>query len=163
MSAAPLASPRPPDAGNGPPPGLSVVVFSGTFAKVHYSLVMAATAAALGRPSILFFTMDALDALRSATDGHPPWRRLPASETGAIEGCTTGGALDDLFAKRGTATFEDLLLSAAEIGVRFIVCEMGLRAKELTRESLRADLPIEIAGMATLLAATPAGAPLVFV
>ena len=145
------------------PRALSVVVFSGAFAKIHYALVMAATMAALGRPAILFFTMDALDALRGPAGEDAPWRALPASETGAIEGCTTGGALDNLFAQRGTATFEDLLASAAEIGVRFMACEMGLKAKALSREALRADLAVEVTGMATLLNATPEGAPLVFV
>ena len=146
------------------PRALSVVVFSGAFAKIHYALVMAATSdAALGDPAILFFTMDALDALRGPAGEDAPWRALPASETGAIEGCTTGGALDNLFAQRGTATFEDLLASAAEIGVRFMACEMGLKAKALSREALRADLAIEVTGMATLLNATPEGAPLVFV
>jgi intracellular sulfur oxidation DsrE/DsrF family protein len=37
------------------------------------------------------------------------------------------------------------------MGVRFIVCEMGLRAEGLDRSALRGDLPIEAAGVVTLL------------
>jgi len=36
--------------------------------------------------------------------------------------------------------------------VRIIVCEMGLRAIGLEASALRADLPIEVAGVVTFLA-----------
>ena len=39
------------------PRKLSLVVFSGSFEKVHYALVMASAALASGREATLFFTM----------------------------------------------------------------------------------------------------------
>ena len=45
------------------PDKLSIVVYSGKFDEVHYALVMASAAAAVGRPVTLFFTMDACIAL----------------------------------------------------------------------------------------------------
>ncbi len=43
--------------------GLSLIVLSGEFARVHFALAMAAAAAAIDRPAILFFTNHALYAL----------------------------------------------------------------------------------------------------
>ncbi len=45
------------------PNKLSIIVYSGQFDKVHYALVMASAAAAVGRPVTMFFTMDACIAL----------------------------------------------------------------------------------------------------
>ena len=57
-----------------PPDKLSIVVYAGFYDKVHYALVMAAAAAAIGRPVTLFFTMGACHALKSPADGgEPPW------------------------------------------------------------------------------------------
>ncbi len=150
----------------GPPTALSVVVHSGAFARIHYALVMAASQAALGRGAILFFTMEAVAALRrpAGTGADAAWRSLPAGEGGrAVDGCRTAGELDDRFRERGTATFEELVTSAAEIGVQFWVCEMGLKALGIKADELRDDLGIEVSGMVSLLRATPAGAALVFV
>jgi peroxiredoxin family protein len=135
-----------------PPDKLSVVVFSGLFDKVHYALVMAAAAAAVGRPVTLFFTMGALRALlRPGDDGTPPWRAMAVSEGTGDGDAMDGGAMDDSFAALGVATFEQLLGAAAELGVRLMVCEMGLRALGLDRESLRPDLAFEEGGVVTFL------------
>ena len=130
-----------------PPDKLSVVVFSGLFDKVHFALVMATAAAAVGRPVTLFFTMGALRALlRPGDDGIAPWRAMAVSD-----GDRDGGAMDDSFAALGVATFEQLLGAAAELGVRVMVCEMGLRALGLDRESLRPDLAVEEGGVVSVL------------
>ena len=60
-------------------------------------------------------------------------------------------ALDADFAKRGVATFEELLDAVNALGGRFIVCEMGLRALGLEKSDLRDDIPIELAGVVTFL------------
>ncbi len=130
-----------------PPDKLSVVVFSGLFDKVHYALVMATAAAAVGRPVTLFFTMGALQALLLPDgDGMAPWRAMAVSD-----GTRDGGTMDDSFAARGVATFEQLLDAAAELGVRMMVCEMGLRALGLDRESLRPELALEEGGVVSFL------------
>ena len=54
------------------PKKLSLVVFSGTYEKVHYALVMASAALASGRDVTLFFTMDASRALFAPSG----WRHL---------------------------------------------------------------------------------------
>lgn len=130
-----------------PPDKLSIVVYAGHFDKVHYALVMAAAAAAIGRPVTLFFTMGACRALAAAdADGAPAWRSLPLSETAG-----TGGERDDGFAGKGVATFEELLESCVQFGVKFMVCEMGLRAEGLEDQPLRDDVPIEKGGVVSFL------------
>lgn len=133
---------------------LSVLVLSGRFERVHYALVMASAAVAIGIPTTLFFTNAALHALTSDADG-PGWRAL------AADGGRDGGAVDDARRARGVAGFEELLAACAELGVRLIACEMGLRAVGLAAADLRADVPIEVAGAVTFLAdAAAAGAML---
>lgn len=118
------------------PDKLSIVVFDGRFDRVHYALVMASAAAATSRATTLFFTGKALTAL---TPGG--WRRLDGEP----------GPTDAGFRKKGVADFEALLEACRDLGVRFIACEMGLRAADMTESDLDPDLPIEIAGVVTFL------------
>ena len=132
--------------GAGGPDTLSVIVSSGAFERVHYALVLASAAAAIGKPATLFFTHEALRALGAADDhGVAGWRRL------AADAAEDGGAADDAWRARGVAGFEELLSACVELGVRFIACEMGLRVMGLAAGDLRADVPIEVAGVVTLL------------
>lgn len=131
-----------------PPDKLSLVVLSAEFSRVHYALVLASASAAVGTPATLFFTHGALRALVAAgRDGEPGWQQLPGEADHR-----RGGAIDDDWQTRGVAGFEDLLTACAELGVRFIACEMGLRAIGLDAGDLRRDIPIEVAGVVTLLA-----------
>lgn len=127
------------------PDKLSLVVFSGDFDKVHYALVMASAAQASNRPTTLFFTMGACRAL---LEGDPPWREMALSEEKNAE---NGGALDDQFKDLGVGAFEELLSACVEMGVTFMVCEMGLRAEGIARSDLRDDVPIEEGGVVTFL------------
>ncbi len=129
-----------------PPDKLSVLVLSGQFERVHYALVLASAAAAIGTPATLFFTDQALRALLAGGTDGPGWRELPCADGG------TGGAIDDQRRRCGIAGFEELLGACGELDVRIIVCEMGLRAIGLEASALRSDLPIEIAGVVTFLA-----------
>jgi peroxiredoxin family protein len=125
-------------------PALSIIALSGEFERVHYALAMASAARAVGRDVTLFFTQGALWAL--AREG----------------GRRTGWAERDAELKaRGVGDFETLLAACVELGVRFIVCEMGLRAQALDAAMLRGDVPYETAGIVTLLEATPPGAQIV--
>lgn len=128
------------------PDSLSIIVFAGDFERMHYALVLAAGAAALGTPVTLFFTMGASRALVAADpDGVPGWRAMPAEAGGR------GGEVDDGFAARGVATFETLLAACVELGVRFLVCEMGLKALGIDRATLRDDVRFAEGGVATFL------------
>ena len=139
------------------PDKLSVLVLSGAYERVHYALVLASAAAAIGKPATLFFTGQALLALRAAeAQGPPGWRSLAAT------GGADGGVVDDDHRVRGVAGFEELLSACVELGVRFIACEMGLRAMHLRPTALRSDVPIEVAGVVTFLGdASARGATLV--
>jgi peroxiredoxin family protein len=118
--------------------GLSIIVRSGKYEDVHYALAMAAAAIAVNKPAVLFFTMAGIRALM----GPPPledWDR------------------DALNRERGVGDFETLLQACIELGVRFIVCEMGLRSLAIDRTKLRADVPFTVAGIVTLLEETRPG------
>lgn len=134
------------------PHKLSIVVFSGDFDKVHYALVMASAAAAVNTPATLFFTMEACQALgRPDPEGRAAWRAMPVSRGRAVQDGDTGGDLDDDFLESGVAGFEELLASCVLLGVRFMVCEMGLKALGLSGGSLRGDVPIEAGGVVSFL------------
>jgi peroxiredoxin family protein len=142
---------------NARPDKLSIVVFSGDFDKIHYALVMASAAAAIEIPATLFFTMAASRALLAA----PSWRTLPAGEIGRPG--QSAGDIDDGFKQRTVADFEDLLQACISLGVKFMVCDMGLRAMDLEDATLRDDVPFETGGMVTFLADARASGQMVFI
>ena len=131
---------------------LGLILLSGCFDRVHYGLAMASAAAALERPVTLFATLAATRAfLAEGPDGRPGWAGLPLSADLAEPGIADGAALDARYRARGVAGFEELLQACAGLGVEMIACEMGLRAQGVAGATLRADLPIQRAGLATLL------------
>jgi peroxiredoxin family protein len=134
---------------------LSVLLLDGTYDRAHYALATAAAAAALNRPVTLFVTLGATRAfLASGHDGgdRPGWARLPLSPgMGAPPDCPDGEVLDARYRARGVAGFEELLAACRELGVRVMVCEMGLRALGLDAAALRPDLAFEPGGLATLI------------
>jgi peroxiredoxin family protein len=119
--------------------GLSIVVRSGKYEDVHYALAMAAAAVAVNKPAVLFFTMAGIRALIGPPPALDDWSR------------------DATNRQRGVGDFETLLQACVELGVRFIVCEMGLRSLAIDRTSLRADVPFMVAGIVTLLEETKPG------
>lgn len=128
------------------PDKLSIIVYSGEFDKVHYALALASSAVATNQAATLFFTMGACRALlRAGADGVPGWHTL-----GAGQG-QTPAEIDRDYARLGVATFDELFSACVELGVRFIVCEMGLRAAGIDAKDLRDDLSIDTAGIVTFL------------
>jgi peroxiredoxin family protein len=119
--------------------GLSIIVRSGKYEDVHYALAMAAAAIAVNKPAVLFFTMSGIHALMGPPPPLDGWDR------------------DALNKQRGVGDFETLLQACVELGVRFIVCEMGLRSLAIDRTKLRADVPFTVAGIVTLLEETKPG------
>lgn len=136
------------------PNKLSIVVASGTFEKVHYALVMATGAAAIGIPVTLFFTMGACPAIL-ADDG---WQSL-ASEKPDM----TAAARDADFATRGVATMNELIESAVELGITFMVCEMGLRAEGLEDQPFREGIEIPRTGVVTFINDASADGSIIYV
>lgn len=113
------------------PDKLSIIVFSGDYARVHYALVMASAAAATGKPVTLFFTMEATRALT------PGW----ADPNNEAE-----------YAGKGIGTFEELLSACIELDVTFMVCEMGRRASNVDVTDFRDDIPVAEGGAVTFMA-----------
>lgn len=111
---------------------LGILLLSGGHERAHYALVLATGAAALGR-DVVFFATNA--GCRVLLDPSP--------------------LLDDpreaSLAARGVAGLCILLPAAAELGIRRIACEAGLRAEDLTGASLAPG--VDVAGVATFLAA----------
>ena len=129
------------------PDKLSLIVFSGTFEKVHYALVLASGAAAVGKPVTLFFTMDATRALlKPGSDDLPGWAGLPASN-----GHDNGSVVDNRFKAKNIGDFETLLGACREMNVTFMVCEMGLRALDIATNDLRNDINIQPGGVVTFI------------
>ena len=146
------------------PDSLSIVVFSGDFDKVHYALVMASAAAATNTPAMLFFTMEACRALLKAdSDGSQPWQEMPVSRSDETGGASSGGKMDQEFADRHVATFEELITACAELGVTFMVCEMGLRALDITRDDLRDDIDFKEGGVVSFLNAASKDGTVLFI
>lgn len=124
-----------------------MIVAAGDYERVHYALVIAATAAALDKQVTMLFTLGALVTLKQvAADGGPGWRDLP-STTGA-----PAVAVDSGYHRQGIATIEELLESCVALGVGFLACEMALRQLSLSLDDLRRDLRVEATGLATVLA-----------
>jgi peroxiredoxin family protein len=140
------------------PPGLSLVVHSGDYPRVHYALAMAAAALAANQPVTLFFTMGAARALLAADDAGPGWRTLGSGEDGV-----SPLEADRILMAKGLGGFEEFLAATVALGASIMVCEMGLRACDLEGAVLRADVPITSGGLVTLLSAQSAGDRLLFI
>lgn len=140
----------------GRPQRLSLVVYSEAVDKIHYAFAMASAAAAVNIPATLFFTMEAIRALSAPdTDGRPGWAHMTAGDG------RTGAALDNDYRERGVATFEELIQACTALGVRIMVCEMGLRAIGLERRELRDDFEIAEGGLVTFFS-DAADSPITF-
>ena len=126
---------------------LSIIVYSHTFDRVHFALSAAAAAAATNIPATLFFTMGAIRALARNEAGEPRWKELTHSEDGQ-----NGSIWDKRHQTNGVAGFEELLEACGALEVKFLVCEMGLRAAGRDEQTLRDDVPVEKGGLVTFLA-----------
>ena len=137
---------RAPAARSKPPEKLSLIVSSGDFERVHYALAMASAVVAIDRPATLFFTMGAIRALlKPAADGAPGWADMPAGEG------RRAAEADAAYGECGVGRFEELLAACIQLGARFMVCEMGLRAVGLRPADLRQDIALTEGGMVSFL------------
>ena len=122
----PLPDPRP----------LGILLLSGGHERAHYALVLATGAAALGREVVIF-----------------------ATNAGCRLFLAPSLLLDDpreaALAARGVAPIATLLEAAAELGIRRIACEAGLRAEDLATAPLAEG--VEVAGVVTFLTAEGEG------
>ena len=115
---------------------LGILLRHGDHEAAHYALVLATAAAAIGRDVTLFATNAGCRLLL-----HAP--ALLADPREAV------------LAARGVATLAQLLDAAAELPVRRIACEAGLRAEALDAAALAPG--VAVAGVVTFLNAVGDG------
>ena len=116
---------------------LGVLLISGAHERAHFAFVLAAGAASLGRRVTLFATNEGCHALLLN------WERL------------ADAGRDEVIRARGVAGLDELRAAAAELSVRLLVCEAGLRASDLLEARL---LPgVEVVGIASFLEAVGHG------
>ncbi len=115
---------------------LGILLLSGAHDRAHYALVLATGAAAVGRDVVIFASNAGCHLFRD------PCPLL-------------GEAREALLAERGVATLAELLEAAAELGIRRIACEAGLKAEGLAASALAPG--VEVAGVVTFLGAVGGG------
>lgn len=116
---------------------LGVLLMSGTHERAHYAFVVATAAAAMDREVVLFATNDGI-------------RALLADWSGLQDAGRDAGVRE-----RGVAGLGALREAAAELGVRLLVCEAGLRLAAIDPGALPTG--VEVAGVASFLAAVAGG------
>ena len=135
-----MAEPSGPDLSgpdlSGPEP-FGVLLLSGSHDRAHYAFVLATAAAAVGRDVTLFATNAGCRALLR------DWRTLDDPERDAV------------LVGRGVAGLDALREAAAELGIRLLACEAGLRAEGLDPALLRQG--VSVAGVVTFLEAVRGG------
>ena len=112
------------------PDKLSIIIQSADYKRVHYALVMATSALALGKTVTLFFTMNGTQALKANFPNVPD---------------------DKNYKKNGIATFQQLIQACTEMGAKYMVCELGLCAENLSLQDLRNDITITEGSAASFL------------
>jgi peroxiredoxin family protein len=117
-------------------PPLGILLLSGGHERAHYALVLATGAAAIGREVVIFAT----NAGCRLFDASRPLEADPREAQ---------------LAERGVAGIGTLLAAAAELGIRRIACEAGLRAEAMEPGCLTPE--VEVAGVVTFLAAVGPG------
>lgn len=116
---------------------LGVLLISGTHERAHYAFVVATAAASIGRKVVVFATNDGCRALSD------DWSGL------------AGSARDAGVRELGVAGLGELRAAAAELGVRQIACETGLRLSAVSPQGLAPG--VEVAGVVTFLEAVGSG------
>lgn len=117
-------------------PPLGILLLSGEHDRAHYALVLATGAAALGREVTLFATNAGC--------------RLFLADQPLLS-----DPRETLLTVRGVAGIATLLGAAAELGIRRIACEAGLRAEAIPAVALAPG--VEVAGVVTFLGAVGDG------
>jgi len=116
---------------------LGILLISGGHERAHYAFVMAVGAAAVGRAVTVFATNEGCRALAS------DWSLVAdAARDGSVRAA-------------GVAGLDELRAAAAELGVRLMACDAGLRMAGVDPVGLLPE--VEVAGVPSFLAATGDG------
>ena len=120
-----------------PPDTLGVLLMSGGHERAQYGLMVAVSAAALGRAAVVFATNEGCRALGVGPVGVADWAREARVRAAGVAGV------------------EELREAAVGLGVRLMACEAGLRMAGMGAEGLMPG--VEVAGLATFLGAVGGG------
>jgi predicted peroxiredoxin len=116
------------------PRGLALALHSDAPDRLHYALVLAAAAAAIDRPTLLFFTgPSVLLATR-----FPGWQGIAGAKSFQAR-CDTAGI----------AGFSELLEACAALKVERLVCELALSLADINPSQL--DDGVTVSGAVTFL------------
>lgn len=116
---------------------LGIILLSGTHDRAHAALSLAVAAGAIGRHVTLFATGGGCRALLDDWSGLRDVGR------------------DAVIRRRGVSGFGTLRDAGRELGIRFLVCDAGLKGEALEGEPLMQGA--EVAGLATFLESVGAG------
>ena len=120
-----------------PPEPLGLLLITGSHERAHYAFMLAAAAAAIGRPVVLFATNHGCHAL--ARD----WSGLH-------------GAADDARVQAaGVAGLDTLRDASIDLSVRMLACDSGLLMAAIASDALLPD--VEVTGIPAFLSAVGSG------
>ena len=116
---------------------LGILLISGGHERAHYAFMLAAAAAAIGRPVCLFATNAGCLALAEDWSAQSHVARDAAVQA------------------NGVAGLDELREATAELGVQLMACDAGLRMIGLDPAMLSPG--VEVAGLPTFLSAVQGG------
>jgi peroxiredoxin family protein len=151
--------------GKQPKDQISIIVFSGDLDKVLASMIIATGAKAMDMEVKMFFTFWGISTLRSRNKkakGKDIISKMfgfmlpKGSSKLKLSKMNMGGMgtamLKNLMKKKNTASLEELMATAAELGVEINICEMSMNLMGFKREEM-IDYPnLTYCGVATYLA-----------
>lgn len=143
---------------------ISIIVFSGDLDKVLASFIIATGARAMDMEVKMFFTFWGIATLRDAQKkakgkdfmakmfGFMLPRGSRKLKLSKMNMCGMGTAmLRDLMKKKGSASLEELMATAAELGVEINICEMSMNLMGFKREEMMDYPHLSYCGVATYL------------
>jgi peroxiredoxin family protein len=142
----------------------TIIVFSGDFDKAMAALIIANGAAAMGDDVTLFFTFWGLEIVRRSkkvkTSGksflQSMFARMMPRGPGKLKLSKMNFAgmgvplLKRVMKAQGAMSLEDLIASARELGVKFVVCTLSMELLGFKEEEMLDDM--EYVGVAAYLA-----------
>jgi peroxiredoxin family protein len=141
------------------PERCTIIVFSGDMDKVMAGLIIATTAAAMGRDTAMFFTFWGLKAIQKGNRTGSSFfeRMLGVMNRGGIDRIgpskfNFGGIGRWMFKKmmkdKGVTSLPELRQTAIDLGVKLLACQMSMDVMGITREDLIDEVE-DIVGAAT--------------
>src|SRR4030043_1033026 len=143
---------------------VSIIVFSGDLDKVLAAFIIATGAVAMGMEAVMFFTFWGTPVLRDSKKKAggkdfmgkmfgfmlPKGRNAIKLSKMNMAGMGTS-MMKSLMKKKNAASLDEMVETAAELGVKIYICEMTMGLRGLKREEF-IDYPnLEYVGVATFL------------